>query len=113
MLPRWCRIMLVAAAVTLTASLPALAQFIPPSERPGRERERFEQPQGPLAQPGASPIALPGAVAPPGADKITLKLNGVRIVGGTVYSPDELATLYAALAHDGNRFVRAAMEIME
>src|SRR5690242_7740400 len=96
MVPRWCRIMLIAAA-TLIASLPAFAQLIPPSERPGRERERFEIPQGPLAQPGGSPISLPSTVAPPGADKITLMLRGVRIVGGTVYKPQDFEALYADL----------------
>ena len=91
------RIVVMAAVAMLVASLPALAQIIPPSERPGRDRERFEPTNPPLSQPGSSPISLPGAVAPPGAEKITLVLRGVRFVGGTVYRPEELEPLYADL----------------
>ncbi len=96
MIRGWCRIGALAAAM-LFASLPALAQVIPPSDLPGRERERFEIPRGPLAQPGGPPISLPGAVAPPGADKIVLRLRGVRTIGGTIYKPEDLAALYADL----------------
>src|SRR5215467_12188418 len=91
------RIVVMAAVAMLVASLPALAQIIPPSERPGRDRERFEPTNPPLSQPGGSPISLPGAVAPPGAENITLVLRGVRFVGGTVYRPEELEPLYADL----------------
>src|SRR5262249_39670574 len=94
---RTLRIVVMAAVAMLVASLPALAQIIPPSERPGRDRERFEPTNPPLSQPGSSPISLPGAVAPPGAEKITLVLRGVRFVGGTVYRPEELEPLYADL----------------
>src|SRR5262245_31934977 len=98
MIPGRGRIIAVIAAVAMhLASLPALAQVIPRSELPGRQRERFEQPTPPLAQPGASPIRLPGTVAPPGADKITLVLRGVRTVGSTIYKPEELEALYADL----------------
>ena len=92
MIPGWCRI-LVVAAVMLVASPCAFAQ-IPASELPGRERERFQQPTPALAQPGGPPIALPSTVAPQGADKIMVVLRGVRTVGGTVYSPEDLAPLY-------------------
>src|SRR3954452_5154513 len=94
MSPGGWRVLALAAAM-LTA-LPAFAQ-VPSSELPGRERERFEQPTPPLAQPRGSAITLPGSVAPPGADKVTLVLRGVRIVGGTIYRSDELATLYQDL----------------
>src|SRR5215468_7741128 len=83
-------------AAMLAASSPALAQ-IPASELPGRERERFQQPAPALAQPGGPAISLPGAVAPPGADRITLVLRSVRIVGGSIYRPGELAALYEDL----------------
>jgi hemolysin activation/secretion protein len=83
-------------AAMLAASSPTLAQ-IPSSELPGRERERFQQPPPVLAQPGGPAITLPGAVAPPGADRITLMLRGVRIVGGTIYPTEELAALYQDL----------------
>src|SRR4029079_3942259 len=91
----WGRIVAIAAAAMLHASLPALAQLVPPSELPGRDRERFEIPQGPRAQPGGSPIKLPSTVAPPGADKIMLVLRGVHVTGGTIYRPEQLAELYA------------------
>src|SRR5215510_11766464 len=83
-------------AAMLAASSPALAQ-IPASELPGRERERFQQPAPALAQPGGPAISLPGAVAPPGADRITLVLRSVRTVGGSIYRPEELAALYEDL----------------
>jgi hemolysin activation/secretion protein len=83
-------------ATMLAASSPTLAQ-IPSSELPGRERERFQQPTPALAQPGGPAITLPGAVAPPGADRITLVLRSVRIVGGTIYQSGELAALYQDL----------------
>ena len=92
----WSRIGALAAAM-LFASLPALAQVVPPSELPGHERQRFEVPRGPLSQPGGPPISLPSTVAPPGADKIMLRLRGVRFVGGTIYKPEDLAALYADL----------------
>src|SRR5262249_10670793 len=94
---RTLRIVVMAAVAMLVASLPALAQIIPPSERPGPDPQRFEPTTPPLSQPGSSPISLPGAVAPPGAEKITLVLRGVRFVGGTVYRPEELEPLYADL----------------
>src|SRR5262249_50159846 len=75
---------------------PALSQ-IPSSELPGRERERFQQPAPALAQPGGPAIKLPGSVAPPGADRITLVLRGVRIVGGTIYRSEELAAIHQDL----------------
>ena len=87
---------IVLTTAMLAASSPALAQ-IPTSELPGRERERFQQPAPALAKPGGPAITLPGAVAPPGADRITLVLRGVRIVGGTIYRPEELAALYQDL----------------
>lgn len=76
-------------------SYAASAQVIPPSERPGRERERFTEPPVPRAQPGGAAISLPGTVAPPGAEKVHLLLRGVRIVGSTIYTAEELAPLYA------------------
>jgi hemolysin activation/secretion protein len=61
---------------------------------PGRERQRFETPQPPRAQPGGATITLPSTVAPEGADKVKLLLRGVRIEGSTVYSFEDLAVLY-------------------
>jgi hemolysin activation/secretion protein len=85
---------IVLAALVTTA---AAAQAIPPSEQPGRERERFTQPPGPLAQPGGPAITLPSTVAPKGAEKILVRVRSVHIVGATVYSVDEFAPLYADL----------------
>jgi hemolysin activation/secretion protein len=94
MIAGWGRI--IAVAAMLVASLPAVAQ-IPQSELPGRERQRFETPQAPRAQPGGATITLPSTVAPPGAENVKLILRGVRIEGSTVYSFEELAALYQDL----------------
>jgi hemolysin activation/secretion protein len=94
MFPGWGRI--IATVAMLIASLPAVAQ-IPPSELPGRERERFEQPQPPRAQPAGPTITLPSTVAPAGAENVKLILRGVRIEGSTVYRFEELAPLYRDL----------------
>jgi hemolysin activation/secretion protein len=94
--PAKCCTIAVAAMAMLCASLPARAQ-IPGSDLPGRDRQRFEQPPAPLAQPGGPRIALPSTVAPPGADKITLTLAHVVITGSTVYRPQDFDPLYADL----------------
>jgi hemolysin activation/secretion protein len=75
----------------------AAAAQIPPSAQPGRERERFIQPPVPRAQPGGPAVSLPSTVAPPGADKVKLVIHSVRVVGSTIYSADELKSLYADL----------------
>jgi hemolysin activation/secretion protein len=75
----------------------ASAQIIPPSARPGRERERFTQPPVPRAQPGGPAISLPSTVAPPGAEKMKIVIRSVRVVGSTIYSAEELRSLYADL----------------
>jgi len=80
----------------LLSSLPAAAEIaVPASELPGRERERFVQPRAPLAQPGGRIITLPSTVAPEGAEDLKVTVRAVRIEGGTVYSADDLAPLYA------------------
>ena len=96
MLPAKWFIIAVAAVTALFASLPARAQ-IPGSELPGRDRERFQQPIVPLSQPGGPRISLPSTVAPPGADKITLTVARVVVLGSTVYWPAEFDPLYADL----------------
>jgi hemolysin activation/secretion protein len=77
--------------------VPSGAQLVPPSDQPGRERERFERPPVPLAQPGGPTIAVPGIEAPPGAAETTLVIRQIRIVGATVYSAAQLVPLYADL----------------
>ena len=64
-----------------------VGQPIPQSEQPGRERERFTEPQAPRAEPAGPRIALPSTVAPEGAEKIHLQIRAVRIDGVTVYRP--------------------------
>jgi hemolysin activation/secretion protein len=71
----------------------ANAQVIPPSERPGRESQRFAEPPEPRALPRGPVVTLPGTVAPPGAAEIRILLRGVRIEGSTVYSAQELEAL--------------------
>jgi hemolysin activation/secretion protein len=86
-----------AALAIAIVSTAAIAQVIPPSAQPGRERERFTQPPAPQAQPGGPPVSLPSTVAPPGAEKIKLVIRSVRVVGSTVYSAAQLEPLYADL----------------
>jgi hemolysin activation/secretion protein len=95
MLAGVCR--LVAAATMVAVPVVAAAQVIPPSERPGRGRERFIEPPAPQAQPGGPTISLPNTVAPPGAGTIMLTIRDIRITGVTVYSREELALLYRDL----------------
>ncbi len=86
-------------AVLLFLCVPvmAVAQTIPSSEQPGRERQRFIEPQAPLAQPGGEVVTLPSSVAPAGAANIAVFITGVEISGATVYGADELAVLYQGL----------------
>jgi len=92
-----CRVL----AALLIGAIPvvAVAQVIPPSELPGRERERFTQPPTPQAQPAGPSISLPSTVAPEGAEKVFVRINGVRITGSTVYTAEQLAPLYTDLIH--------------
>jgi hemolysin activation/secretion protein len=78
-------------------SFAAVAQIVPPSDLPGRERYRFETPSPPLAQPGGPTITLPGVEAPPGAAETRLRVRKLTIVGSTVYTAEQLAELYADL----------------
>ena len=70
--------------------VPPGAQIVPPSDQPGRERERFERPPVPLAQPGGPAIAVPGIEAPPGAAETMLVVRQIRIEGATVYTSAQL-----------------------
>src|SRR5207247_2214786 len=86
---------LFAVLAILLLPVTAAAQVIPPSELPGRERERFVEPQAPRAQPGGDTISLPSTVAPQGAERITLTISRVVITGATVYSEADFSPLYA------------------
>jgi hemolysin activation/secretion protein len=86
----------VAAAMVMFTTL-AVAQIIPPSAQPGRERERFTVPEAPLSQPGGTKISLPSTVAPEGAERTFLVVRSVRVTGATVYTQAQLAPLYADL----------------
>ena len=77
--------------------VPPGAQIVPPSDQPGRERERFERPPVPLAQPGGPTIAVPGIEAPAGAAETMLVVRRIRVEGATVYTSAQLAELYADL----------------
>src|SRR5256885_1536698 len=86
---------LAAALAMASFPLAAVAQVIPPSEQPGRERERFIERPAARAQPGGPGISLPSTIAPAGAENIRVLIRGVRITGATVYRPEQLAPLYA------------------
>ena len=88
----------IAAAVAMVSvscaavaqTVPPASQLVPPSDQPGRERERFERPPVPLAQPGGPAITVPGIEAPPGAAQTTLVIRQIRIIGATVYTSEQL-----------------------
>ena len=92
---RFGGILAVLAVILLPAA--AFSQVIPPSEQPGRERERFIEPRPPLAQPGAPSVILPSTEAPPGAAQIRLSIRDICIHGSTIYTKDQLAPLWADL----------------
>jgi len=73
------------------------APIIPPSERPGREPQRFEQPVLPRAQPRGPVITLPSTVAPEGAESVKLVIRSIQVTGSTVYTQEAFAPLYAGL----------------
>ena len=73
------------------------AQVIPPSEQPGRERERFIEPAPPRAQPGGPSVVLPSTEAPAGAATIKVGIRDICIRGSTIYTREQLAPLYADL----------------
>jgi hemolysin activation/secretion protein len=88
----------IAAAVALVVlSSAAAAQIVPPSEQPGRARERFETPAVPLARPGGPIITSPSVEAPPGAAETFLVVRNIVIVGATVYTAEQFRELYADL----------------
>src|SRR3954451_8843984 len=89
--------MVSVSCAAVAQGVPPGAQIVPPSDQPGRERERFEPPAVPLAQPGGPAISVPGIEAPPGAAETKLVIRQIRIVGATVYSAAQLAELYADL----------------
>src|SRR5262245_3786698 len=86
---------MVSVSFAAVAQVVPPAQIVPPSAQPGRERERFERPTVPLAQPGGPAISVPGIEAPPGAAETKLVIRQIRIIGATVYSDAQLAQLYA------------------
>jgi hemolysin activation/secretion protein len=86
--------LLAASIMVCGLTATAAAQVIPPSELPGRERERFTPaPTGPM-QPGAPLMGLPAAPPPPGASNVQIVIRDVHVSGSTVYRPEELARLY-------------------
>ena len=90
-----CRIAAIVAMVTY--SIAAAAQVIPPSERPGRERERFVEPQAPLARPGGPTVSLPSTAAPPGAATTSVHIREIRFIGSTIYSAAEFEAMAQGL----------------
>src|SRR5438874_13345089 len=77
--------------------VPPGAQIVPPSDQPGRERDRFERLPAPLAQPGGPAISVPGIEAPPGAAETKLIIRQIRVPAATIYTATQLTELYADL----------------
>ena len=78
-------------------SFSAVGQVIPPSEQPGREQQRFNEPIAPRAQPGGGAITLPSTVAPLGAGETSVVIRDIRITGSTIYSANDFRPLYQDL----------------
>src|SRR5262249_48136257 len=81
----------VAALAMASSSTMAVAQIIPPTDLPGRERERFIEPPAARAQPRGPVVTLPSTVAPQGAETVKLVISAVRVTGSTVYGDADLA----------------------
>ena len=75
----------------------ALAQTVPSSVLPGREREIFAPPQTPVSRPANPFLQLPDTMAPETAAGIRLRIKRIEIVGSTVYGEGQFAPLYADL----------------
>ena len=75
------------------------AQYGDPAERAARPRALPIQPAARrrVPSPAGPRVALPGTVAPKGAEKIRLRIRDIRIEGSTVYSAEELRLLYQDL----------------
>ena len=99
--------LLAALALVSLMTTAAKAQVVPPSDLPGRERQRFIQPQAPQSQPAGPVVTLPSTVAPAGADKVFVLVEGVEVTGSTVYDKKQFAELYAGMV--GQRVSLAAV----
>lgn len=92
---------LLALVVVPAVSWPAASQAPPRLPTPAeqvRPEERALPPTSPLpAQPMPGVVVRPlgGAEAPPGAEAVTITLNGITVEGATVYSAEALARDYA------------------
>lgn len=85
------------AGVLLTLASSAAAQVIPPTDQPGRERFRFEEPSAPLSRPSAPLLELPRTATPEAASQIRFVLKSISIEGSKAYSTEQLTPLYADL----------------
>src|SRR5688572_30868795 len=73
------------AALALVLLPVCAAAQVPPSDLPGRERQRFVEPAAPRAQATGDTISLPSTVAPAGAERIMLTVARVVVTGASVY----------------------------
>lgn len=88
--------MLLVPFLLLTASMPALAQNIPPSAETSRVIPNAEQKPldfGSVKKPKLKPKSVLSA-APRGAERVAFVLHKITIQGMTAYSPEEVAKLY-------------------
>jgi hemolysin activation/secretion protein len=81
----------------VATSATAFAQNIPSSVLPGREREIFTPPSEPLSRPASPLLQIPDRMVPAQAAGTHLRLDSVSIEGSTVYSKEQLSSLYAGL----------------
>jgi hemolysin activation/secretion protein len=105
------RVWVLAALALVSFMTPAAnAQVIPPSDQPGRQRERFIQPPTAQSQPAGPVVTLPSTIAPKGAEEVFLLVRGVKITGSTVYQPKDFTPFYKNLV--GQRVSLAAVHAL-
>jgi len=92
----WVTRVTVCGATLFASSLGAFAQTVPAGAEPGRIPDRFETPSSPTVQ-ARTVQGLESTIPPAEAAAITLKLDGVRISGSTVYPAQTFSEFYADL----------------
>lgn len=82
------------SSVTLAQTAPPL---LPPSLDPNRLEQRFDSPPTPQSLPEIEMPAPERAPPPKDAERITLTLNELQVVGASVYDAAELSALWTDL----------------
>lgn len=82
-----------AMAMAFSAGM-VMAQTTPSTVEPGQVQKRFEEPRTPTVAPEVTIPETRDQQVPAQADEVTFTLTGVNITGNTVYSEEELQSVY-------------------